>query len=82
MNSLSEQKLQCELELARCRRRAGDDARRGAVVISLEYHGVGFRKVRVIENVEGLRAELQIPLFIDADLLEQRCVESGQTRPG
>ena len=80
--SLLPKQLQGKLDLARRRRSAGDDAGRGAIVITLEYHRVGFRKVRVIENVEGLRPELQVPLLIDADLLEQRCVDGGQSRPG
>ena len=78
----SEQQLQRKLELPGRSRGTRDDARRRTRVIPLEYHLAGFCKVHVVQNVERLRPELQAQLLIDADPLEERCVDHRQRRSG
>src|SRR5690348_13104318 len=62
--------LQRELNLSRVTRLAGNKAKRRAV-------GVAVRPapVRVIQNVEGLDAELQLLLFSDREVLAQSDIE-------
>ena len=67
---MSEHELQRELDLARGRSRARDDPGIGVYIAPREDHRIGFCKVRMIENVEGLRSKLYTPPLIDADLLE------------
>src|SRR5712691_6889431 len=95
----SKYQLQCELELARARGRAGDHPCGGADVgtrgLRREFtqrngttqggtciNSNGWlSKVGAIEDIEGLRPELQIQSLVDADRLEQRSVQFGQVRP-
>src|SRR2546426_9061571 len=56
----------------RARRWADSSARKNDLVRG--------REIGVIENIEGLRTELQIQFLVDGELLEQRCVEVDQPR--
>jgi hypothetical protein len=42
----------------------------GLMLLPMKTTAFGSAKFRMIENVEGLRAKLQTPPLIDADLLE------------
>ncbi len=58
-----------KLDLALARGSIGNDAGGRANAISKKHDSIGCIKVCVIENVERLRPELQIPFLVDAELL-------------
>ena len=78
--SLLEHDLQRELDLSRGRGRLFNHARRWADSSARKNDLVRGREIGVIENIEGLRTELQIQFLVDGELLEQRCVEVDQLR--
>src|SRR5437867_11260472 len=78
--SLLKYDLQRELNLARGRGRLFNHARRWADSSARKNDLVRGREIGVIENIEGLRTELQIQFLVDGELLEQRCVEVDQPR--
>src|SRR5438034_8207476 len=76
----SEQQLQRELDLPRCRGRRRNDSARGAVLGTLEKNLIRIREIRVIQDIESLGAELQIQSLTDSHSLQQRGVEHEQAR--
>src|SRR5437879_6007056 len=74
----SEQEFQSELNLPRERGRAGNLPRRGAVVGAGENNFARIREIGVIEKIEDLRPELQLPSLGDSDVLEQRSVNVSE----
>src|SRR5438445_5500878 len=73
-----EHQLQRHLKLARSRCRAGNDPSRGTNAGACENSNGWLPKVGAIEDIEGLRPELQIPSLVDGDLLEHRHVQLDQ----
>src|SRR5438445_13317507 len=79
--SRSEQELQRKLDLPRGVGRLRDDPRGGAIIIPRKSHGVRRRKIRAIQQVEGLHPKLQPVLLTEGEVLEQRRVKIGEPRP-
>src|SRR2546428_6524686 len=81
---MSEQELQRELDLPRGCGRIGNLAGRLAIAVvrgaALEDDPIRVREIRVIENIERFRAELQRLALPDGDPLEERRVDVEQTR--
>jgi hypothetical protein len=67
---ISEHQLQRELDLPGARRSCADDASRGTVTAPRKHNLIRVREICVIEDVEGLRPELQIQLLVDFNSLE------------
>src|SRR5207247_4868821 len=82
--AISEQKLQRELELPRGCGRICNLAGRLAITVvgavALEDHLIREREIRVIQNIERFRAELQRHALPDGDPLKQGRVEVEQAR--
>src|SRR5436190_15103138 len=79
-----EQELQRELDLPRGRGRTGNLAGRLAVTVvrgaALENDPIRVREIRVIENIERFRAELQRLALPDGDPFEEGGVDVEQAR--
>src|SRR5260370_5933553 len=71
-----EQELQSELDLPGCQR--GRQLTRVRVVIC----GGHAAKIRMIDQVKGLRAKLNLRPFVQGEVLEQREVDTDEARPG
>ena len=78
--ALSKKQLQRELDLPRARGCVGDLPCRRAETGTRENDLVRNREIGVVENIEGLCPELQIPFLANSELLEKRSVEVGQVR--
>src|SRR3989442_11287660 len=80
-----ERQLQSELNLAgSCggsdqlsRRRNG----REALIEKLGHGSIGYLEIRMVENVEEFRPELEVKSFADLGVLNQRQVEVANARP-
>src|SRR5881628_377038 len=85
LNLSSEHQLQRELELPRGGGRIGNLSGRLAVTVvgavALEDNLIREREIRVIENIERFRAELQRHALPDGDPLKKGRVEVEQARP-
>src|SRR6266849_466906 len=79
-NARSEQELQRELDLPRGRGRVGKAPRRGAEAVARENDLGRVLEIWVVEKIEDLRPELQLPSFADFDVLEQRSVNVPEVR--
>src|SRR5205809_5278854 len=75
-----EHQLQRELDLPRGPIRLSNHACRWADPSSRKNDLVRGSEIGVIENIDGLRPELQSQFLADGELLEQRCVEVYQAR--
>src|ERR1043166_1698641 len=74
-------KLQSKLQLPRRARIAGGKARIGDSAESrATHHSAGLPEVRMVENVESLRSQLQVSFFVKFDVLEHRDVHVIETR--
>src|SRR5438093_3871673 len=78
---ISEQQLQRELDLTRCRGGLGNNAPRRTVGAARENNLVRVGEIRVIENIECLGTELQSVTLTEPDPLEQGCVDIEEAGP-
>src|SRR5260370_36535866 len=72
----SEQEFQSELDLPGCQR--GRQLTRVRAVVC----GRHAAKIRMIDQVKGLRAKLNLRPFVQGKVLEQREVDTDDARPG
>src|SRR5215472_10256455 len=84
VSASSPEKLQAELDLPRCCRRAGDSAgspgQAGRIGCrwGREHDEVRGIKVRAIQDVENLRPELQLDALVNGRVLQNGKVPGGQ----
>ena len=75
----SEHEFHAELDLARGGGGAGDQAGGGTGCSVGKYDGVRRPEVGMIQRVEEFRADLQLELFSESHIFEQRQIEIGES---